>query len=324
MTRRVQSSDDNELTSGCEALRRILRLEGRFGTFVEKFQWVEFEDRLKRLERLFLLVDFQKVETAIDSRMVLDENHDLLDHALFPDLKEVAEESLRDDFPELPPFDDYVFGGKKVDVGEVMGSISDECDIAEIDGSVFDGRVYLFGKLADVEESVDTRVDKQDGGVFPGRVGGLDKNGDVKEIFHAFIVDENEDIEEVMDDFDEQKIGEIESGVFDGRVDIFTKKANIGKIEDSLVDEQDGEVFGNNDDIGQVVDILDENEHGEIDSDDVADQVDIVDKTEDVVDISEEEFVDNSDTQNIARLDMGELERMMRRVFQEHKESLER
>ena len=128
----------------------------------------------------------------------------------------------------------------------------------------------------------------------------------------------------MMDDFDEQKIGEIESGVFDGRVDIFTKKANIGKIEDSLVDEQDGEVFGNNDDIGQVVDILDENEHGEIDSDDVADQVDIVDKTEDVVDISEEELVDNSDSQNIAGLDIGELERMMRRLFQEHSESLER
>ena len=49
-----------------------------------------------------------------------------------------------------------------------------------------------------------------------------------------------------------------------------------------------------------------------------------VDKTEDVVDISEEEFVDNSDTQNIARLDIGELERMMRRLFQEHSESLER
>ena len=324
MTRRVQSSDDNELTSGCEALRRILRLEGRFGTFVEKFQWVEFEDRLKRLERLFLLVDFQKLETAIDSRMVLGENHDLLDHALFPDLKEAAEESLCDGFPELPPFDDYVFGGKKMDVGEVMGSISDECGIAEVDGSVFDGRVYLFGKLADVEESVDTLVDKQDGDVFPARVGGLVKKGDVKEIFHAFIFDENEDIEEVMDDFDEQKFGEIDSGVFDGRVDIFTKKANIGKIEGSLVDEQDDEVFGNNDDIGQVVDILDENEHGEVDCDDVADQVGVIDKTEDVVDISEEEFVDNSDAQNIAGVDIGELERMIRRLFQEHSESLER
>ena len=121
-----------------------------------------------------------------------------------------------------------------------------------------------------------------------------------------------------MDDFDEQKTGEIESGVFDGRVDIFTKLTNIRKIGGSLVDEQDGEVFDNNDDIGQVVDILDENEH------DIADQVGIVDKAEDVVDISEEEFVDNSDTQNISGLDIGELERMMRRLFQEHSESLER
>ena len=45
---------------------------------MEKFQWVEFEDRLKRLEILFLLVAFQKFETAIDTRMVLQENHDLL------------------------------------------------------------------------------------------------------------------------------------------------------------------------------------------------------------------------------------------------------
>jgi hypothetical protein len=121
-------------------------------------QWVEFEDRLKRLEILFLFVNFQKLETAIDSRMVLDENHDLLDHALFPDLKEVAEESLRDDFPELFPFDDYVFGGKMMDVGEVVGSIAGDRDIAEIDGGVFDGRAYPFGKFADSEESVDIFV----------------------------------------------------------------------------------------------------------------------------------------------------------------------
>ena len=127
----------------------------------------------------------------------------------------------------------------------------------------------------------------------------------------------------MMDDFDEQKIGEIDSGVFDGRVDVFTKKADVGEIEGSPVDEQDGEVFGNNNDIGEVADIPNENEHGEIDSDDVEDQVDIVGKNEDVVDISEEEFVDNSDNQNITGLDMGELERMMRRLFQEHNESLD-
>ena len=39
--------------------------------------------------------------------------------------------------------------------------------------------------------------------------------------------------------------------------------------------------------------------------------------------ISEEEFVDSFDDQNIRGLDMGELERMKRKLFQEHNESLD-
>ena len=61
-----------------------------------------------------IYIDFQKLETAIDGRMNLAENHDLLDYILFPTLNEVAQ-NLRDDFP----FDDYVFD-KKMDVGEVV------------------------------------------------------------------------------------------------------------------------------------------------------------------------------------------------------------
>ena len=68
-----------------------------------------------------------------------------------------------------------------MDVGEVVGVLFDERDIGEIHGGVVHGRVYLFGKMADVEESVGILVDKQDGSVFPGRVGGFHKNEDVEE-----------------------------------------------------------------------------------------------------------------------------------------------
>ena len=98
---------------------------------------------------------------------------------------------------------------------------------------------------------------------------------------------------------------------------------DVGQIEGIVVDEQDGDVFGKNDDIEDVVDVFDEKEHGEIDGDVVEDQDDIVGKNEDVMGISEEEFVDSFDDQNSRGLDMGELERMMRRLFQEHNESLD-
>ena len=180
---------------GEEALRRILRLEGRFGTLSERIQWLELEGRLKKLEKIFVLVDWQKLETTIDASVSF--NSDVIDYAVVPSgilefdlaLNDCASETTPE-FPDVPSFPVYQENSNK-EIHEKVDEIDSANDVQGLPLAHHENvQEILERDLAnDLQECVD--------------------EGDLANDFQCFPVSYRDNIQEFEEVDDEGDLGKV-------------------------------------------------------------------------------------------------------------------